>query len=783
MGRRVVAALRHQRAVFGLIYPRSRIEVHKMKQFLLLILCIFMIPISARPAEPTYRISVLQKERRIEILKYNKPILIVDSLQFDFISPVRMDVVRQSAQGIELRLLYRNVPEPGVTGGEKDRTVILSVEKINGGWHFFADPDWANHTSIYLRDLGDHFFGIREYLVPDNLKSPDLRGSVQSFEVKGEGGGYHENYASAWSSFFIDTKGYGSYFDTFAKGEYEFAVNGKTEIYHHTGRLDWYIFTGEEGDKIVSSYYKIIGAPKYVPSWACGVTIWRDEDLKGKEDVLNDAAQVTALRIPITSIMVDRPYSNGKNGWSKMDFNNKFGHPGDWISELNNHYNIQFMTWVATCTFGDSSIFAPTFPGDHGYIDLSDPSVVSKFGNELDRNQYSFGVRGHKMDRGDEVFPEEIPWHDGTPAWERRNKYPYLFAKVIDSMLTAKWGKDEFNYARGALGGSQKYLSALWGGDVRSSWDGMASNLANSIRCGFMGFPDWGSDVGGYLGIPGMEPEKLFSRWLEWGAWCGLFEIKIDGMGAQGADRAPWHYTGDTLRDNFRRACEQRMELAPYVYSQLNTSGETGVLMKPLAYSYMNDTKTYDIWNEYLFGQSFLVAPVTNDASSRSVYIPAGTWYDWYSPGKSYKGGRSFDIKLPQDHIPVFVKENSMFVTGENWLKGNSMRWDSTSAPVVVINAFPGKEDFSNDFVYMDRFDKDSLKTISINQTGDRISIHMPALGCDGKLEVYNIASKSAVVDGRKRAVEFNPAAGGLEFILGHGKEHEIEIEKRTGNR
>jgi hypothetical protein len=41
-----------------------------------------------------------------------------------------------------------------------------------------------------------HYFGIRENLVPDNHKSPDITGSVQSYDVEGEGARYHENYAS-----------------------------------------------------------------------------------------------------------------------------------------------------------------------------------------------------------------------------------------------------------------------------------------------------------------------------------------------------------------------------------------------------------------------------------------------------------------------------------------------------------------------------------------------------------------------------------------------------------
>ncbi len=672
----------------------------------------------------------------------------MDSIQFNFITPASMKIKEQRSDSVVLELQYLNVPDAGKVNTAYDHTVDVMVEKIDGGWHIFADPKWSRHVSIYLKDLGEHFFGIRENLVPDNQKSPDLRGSNQTFEIKGEGGGYYENFASAWSTLFFNNLGYASFFNTFARGEYQFAVNGRTIIYHHTGKLDWYVFTGNDGDEIMAAYYRIIGPPKYVPPWACGVTVWRDEDKNGKDDILNDAEQFTALKIPITSIMVDRPYSDGNNGWSKMDFNAKFSDPGKWIGELNDNYNLQFMSWVATCTFGDTSIFR-TLPGDHAYLDLTDPAIVSKFSDLLNENEYAFGVRGHKMDRGDEVFPAEINWHDNTPEWERRNRYPYLFAKVIDSILTAKWGKDNFNYARGALGGSQKYLSALWGGDVRASWDGMACNLANAIRCGFMGFPDWGSDVGGYLGAPGMEPENSFSRWLQWGAWCGLFEIKLDGVGAQGEDRAPWHY-GKSLQDKFRESCEERMSLAPYIYSQLNISRDNGVLMKPLTYEYRDDPKTYNIWDEYCFGNSFLVAPVVKDEISRVVYLPAGAWYDWYSPTRLYLGGKKYEVNLSADHIPVFVRENAIFVTGSNWLRGNSVRWDSTSKPELIVNAFPGKGDFGNRFVYVDRFNNDSLKEITITQKERRLTLDIPVLGCNGRVVLYNVRPERVVtLDGK----------------------------------
>ncbi|MGA3286991.1 MAG: TIM-barrel domain-containing protein [Bacteroidota bacterium] len=751
-----------------------------MKLFRILIVSLVLMPfkIHAQQQNVHHTISVIANKMQIIVKRDKKPILEVDSIQFDFITPSSMKVVQQSAEKTELALLYKNVWEAEKVNVSNDHTVDVTIENIDGGWHVYAHPRWAHNISIYSKSMG-HYFGIRENLVPDNHKSPDITGSVQSFDVEGEGARYHENYASGWSAFFFNSLGYASFFDTFAKGEYQFAVNGVTQIYHRTGDLNWYIFTGANGDEIMKSYYRVIGAPKYVPTWATGVLIWRDQDWNGKEDILNDARQMTALKIPITSIMVDRPYSDGIDGWSKMNFGKLFSDPGTWIHELNADYNLRFMSWVAPCTFGDTSIVKAMPGGHHGYIDLTDPTSVAEFTNALTKNIYEYGVQGHKMDRGEEIFPVENGWHDRTPPSERRNKYISLYAKVIDSVLTAKWGKDNFNFSRSGMHGSQKYLGALWGGDSRESWDGLACNVANAMRCGFMGFPNWGSDVGGYRGDAGYEPEELYTRWLQFGTWSGMFQIKLDGTGGRGKDRAPWQY-GKELQDNFRRACEERMGLAPYVFSQLNTSAENGVLMKPLAYAYPNDPGTYGIWDEYCFGQSFLVSPIVEPGQkSKRVYLPSGIWYDWYAPTNSYTGGKWYSITLSESHIPVFVRQNAIFVTGKNWLNGNSIVWNGKPAPELIINVFPGKNDFTNSFNYVDPFDNDSIKDISILQKANLMTVHIPALAHEGKLVIHNLVPKGMItVDGKKTTATMEKQRKTIEIPFLKMESHKICIKR-----
>ena len=71
----------------------------------------------------------------------------------------------------------------------------------------------------------------------------------------------------------------------------------------------------------------------------------------------------------------------------------------------------------------------------------------------------------------------------------------------------------------------------------------------------------------------------------------------------------------------------------PYIYSlagQVTQDGST--IMRPLVMDFQNDPRVYPITDEYMFGPSLLVAPVTTaGAVSRPVYLPHGLWYDFWT--------------------------------------------------------------------------------------------------------------------------------------------------------
>jgi len=700
--------------------------------------------------------QIVLRKKTLVLFHKGKQLTEILGFGFNYIEPETLHVVSSCPDTLRLKLLFSATD--GYHADFPTELVLVITHRPNT-FHFKAGHPAFRHILIRLKDFGEHYYGLIEKLYPYNAKNPDLRGQTVDVDVYGLGeSDYAENYASAYSAFFMTSAGYASFFDTFAKGRYRLGIHGVTEIDHQTDTLDWYLFYGKDGIEIHSAYYQIIGQPKKIPLWACGPIFWRDENKGGKTELLEDIRRFTELRIPLTACWIDRPYSQGAHGWSHMDFGQGFEEPEVWISEVRNRYGLELMTWVAPMTFSDRS-FPGLFPGEPGYLDLTHPDAISEFGVRLKSNQYAFGVKGHKMDRADEQFPLTARWFASVPESETRNRYVFLYAKTIDQFLKEAWGNDQFNFARTAFHRCQPYLSAVWGGDSRSNWEGMAGNQANAIRCAFMGFPVWGQDTGGYLG-PGRIDETLYIRWLQWGLWNGLFEIKMDGAGGSGEDRPPWKYS-KTLQTIFRQVCEKRIALLPYIYSCANTSYRNGILMKPLAYVFPSDTNTYAIWDEYIFGNAFLIAPIFSEVPTRRVYLPKGTWYDEANPRKTYQGPGWITLPVPIEKIPVFIQKNSIYVTGEIF-QGNSKIWKGlVQKPEITIHAFPGEIGDSTKFDYVDAFDENREKTFHLSSYAGAIIFQSDALSTPSTLMIQtDIKPQEAQLSGKRIPFHFEPKLG-----------------------
>jgi alpha-glucosidase (family GH31 glycosyl hydrolase) len=270
------------------------------------------------------------------------------------------------------------------------------------------------------------------------------------------------------------------------------------------------------------------------------------------------------------------------------------------------------------------------------------------------------GVAAFKLDRAEEFVSDarDAYAHDGRSMHEVQNEYPMLYAKAVQA-VARKHREDVVVMPRAGYAGSQRYANAFWAGDTRATWLGFRNTLIGGLRSAVMGFPIWGSDTGGYWG--GTTTEELLSRWLAMSAFSPIMEIGPIN------DRAPWDmpdgtgYNAEAIA-TWRTYALLHEHLADYSAQYAETAHETGTpIMRPLFVEYPNDERAWSIWDEYLYGDDYLVAPVLEKgAREREVYLPEGQWVDYWSPDDApVEGPTTVTVETPLYKTPIFLRAGS----------------------------------------------------------------------------------------------------------------------------
>ncbi|GHV53055.1 glycosyl hydrolase family 31 [Spirochaetia bacterium] len=108
-----------------------------------------------------------------------------------------------------------------------------------------------------------------------------------------------------------------------------------------------------------------------------------------------------------------------------------------------------------------------------------------------------------------------------------------------------------------------------------------------------------------------------------------------------------------------------RMKLLPYLYTAFRRYHTEGLPpVRALVLDYPKDGRTHSIDDQYILGDSLLVAPVFWGQNSRTVFLPEGDWYDFWTHEK-INGGRAISYDAPLDRIPVFIKSGSILPLAE----------------------------------------------------------------------------------------------------------------------
>lgn len=391
------------------------------------------------------------------------------------------------------------------------------------------------------------------------------------------------------------------------------------------------------------------------------------------------------------------------------------------------------------------------------YIDFSHPRAKELLAAQW-KDRMDAGIRGSMVDFGD-VVPDEAVFYDGRRGDEMHNAYAYQYAKNYRELFEQKYGDDHVLYTRGAAPGSQ-HFACQFGGDQLTSFQGLKYAIAGGLSAAASGLPFWGVDAGGYDGFPDQE---TYLRWTEYAAFCPL--MRFHGT----EPREPWEYDAFTVKV-YRYYTWLRENLRPYIVSVAAEAHKLGIpMMRPLAMMYPEDQEATKVWDEYLFGEDLLVAPVSDETEEREIYFPEGRWISLWNLNDEISGPVQRSVEVPIDKIPVYIREGSFLPLrlNESLKLGESM---SESETEMILAVVPQNDSIVKETLY----ERSGAKTCcGMEKNGETIQLQISGRTAELYVMLAGIHWKNteAIVNGR--TLTKVTAREGLYFTEGY-----LELEE-----
>ncbi|WP_394660578.1 TIM-barrel domain-containing protein [uncultured Chryseobacterium sp.] len=568
--------------------------------------------------------------------------------------------------------------------------------------------------------------------------------------------------------FFQSVKGYGIFWDNYSPTQFTDTPQ-KTSFSSEVGEgVDYYFIYGKNADGVVAGMRNLTGKVPMIPLWTYGY--WQSKErYKSQEELVDVVKKYRELKVPLDGIIQDWQYWGNNYQWNAMDFispdfsdaqkmmkdihdRNAHLSVSIWSSfgPMTNPYRemdqkgmlFNFKTWPES----GRDVWPPdmNYPSGVRVYDAYDPEARNVYWKYLNKGLFSFGVDSWWMDSTEPDHlsqkPEDLDTKTYLGSFRKvRNAYPLMtVGGVYDHQRETTSDKRVFILTRSAFAGQQRYGANTWSGDVNSSWDMLRNQVPAGLNFSLTGNPNFNSDIGGFFagvykrngGAKNLLFQELYVRWLQYGTFTPM-------MRSHGTDVPREIYQfgqkGDVVYDAIEKFIRLRYSMLPYIYStSWEVSENNSSFLRALSMDFSSDKKTWDINNEYLFGKSFLVAPVLNaqytpeklittdenegwnkkqesgeNALSKvdftqnktvKVYLPAGAdWFDFWTNEK-HKGGQEIQKNVNIQSIPLYIKAGSIIPFGPDVQYATEKKWD-----YLTVKIYPGTD---ADFVlYEDEFD------------------------------------------------------------------------------
>ena len=317
-----------------------------------------------------------------------------------------------------------------------------------------------------------------------------------------------------------------------------------------------------------------------------------------------------------------------------------------------------------------------------GNLNFFIPSARTWYGDKTIDHGFDGGIVGYWNDEGDEG-------PDPGDILDSSNFYNTLYQESIyTSQRSKKPGTRVWSMNRHSYLGAQRYGYSIWSGDIETDWRVLKVEAPRMLQAVNAGMARNGADAGGTAGnfnSVGSSGDKtdgvkkhvptgeLYARWLQFAALQPAFRIH----GVYLCNRQPWLH-GAEAEAAAADAIRLRSKLMPYIYAHDRIYSETGLpLVQPLIWEHPKDTNVANLGDEWMFGRYLLAAPILEPRASvtspdesqsiggttvRKVYLPAGTWYDYFR-GTAHVGPTTLDYQVQTStlhDLPLYVRKGAI---------------------------------------------------------------------------------------------------------------------------
>lgn len=435
--------------------------------------------------------------------------------------------------------------------------------------------------------------------------------------------------------------------------------------------IEIYLFAGPTPMDVVRRYNLFCGGGPLPPRWGLGF-VQRTKKLYTDKDVEREVNEFEAQGFPLDVIGLEPGWQSKAYPctfeWDKT----RFPAPADFVKAMAER-NVRINLWTNPYVSPESDIYKEMYPlsGTHtvwcGIVpDFADARARDLFSGKFDKEHIGIGVSGYKIDEIDGydryLWPDVATFPSGVSAEQMRQTYG-LWVQRITTDIYRNYNRRTYGLVRGSNGGGSSFPYVIYN-DYYSHKDFITA-LINSGFCGVL----WTPEVRG---------SKTSEEWLR--RFQSVVFSPMAMINAWSSGTKPWSFPDVT--DNIREYALLRMRMMPYWYTEFARYHFDGIPpfralnleagFNPEQAAVEGELKDADletnpylesvrkeIKDQYMAGEYLLVAPMFAGQTERTVVLPLGDWYDFYT-GEYVGNGEKIIVKPGLERIPVFVKDGGI---------------------------------------------------------------------------------------------------------------------------